>query len=435
MTLASLFVYAVLSSTPSHAFLRPSEIAATQIVSRSDGICAVPLRIPGAKYAKKDGNHEAMLCGLERGTTAGYCPKRRSTNPAIEFFSPPAGMSAKDLEKKECVVRGAEKEAKFKQTITCSYAPGILAYYHVSRAIGNVANVPTAVLRTYDARDHKDMAERALRLLQNRSTSAIYRSWTMLLDVLEQGRSNSQAQRIFTEDLEFTWGALGRNPRGESEYPEFNGVFGRPNRLDDFRRGPIYAALTSPGLRAGRDLTAANAQHLRQLKDAADFILLDTLLSQQDRFGNFHQKPKAYYLATVNGTAKLEKADKLDEVPAEFRAKAVLVKEMILRDNDCGVGMAFTNKAKDARLLDYVAHMDPETYSYFQAFAARIDLPETYAFFVKGLQLRDSDFRRLQRNVKEASALLRARCQSGALALDLSLADFFAGRDPSQACN
>lgn len=430
MALALLSLVAFLSTTPAQAFLRTGEILAANIEKKADGICAISPKFPGAKYAKKDEAHEATLCSLERGTTAAYCPKRRSTNPAIEFFVPAAGMSAKDLERKECIAKGAEKEAKYKQSITCSYAPGILAYYHVSRALGNVANVPPAVLRTFDARDHMDMADRALRLLENRSNYPIYKSWSALRDVLADPRNNEYGQRIMTDDLQYTWGALGRNARGESEYNEFNGVFGRPNRLEDFRQGPIYRALITPGLRMGRELTLANAQAIRQLKDAADFILIDTLLSQQDRFGNIHQKPKAYYMA--NG--KLEKADKLEEVPAEFKAKAVMVKEMMLRDNDCGVGMVFTNRSKNAKLLDYVAHMDPETYTYFQAFASRIDLPETYNFFVKGLQLRDSDFKRVQKNTKEASALLRARCQSGELALDVGVSDFFNGKAPLQSC-
>lgn len=430
-TLLLSFVSLFLFTQHASAFLRQDEILATSIVKKADGICAIPARFPGAKYAKKDGENETELCNLERGTTAAACPKRRSTNPAIEYFTPPAGMSVAELERRECVAKDAKKQAKYKMSFTCSYAPGILAYYHVSRAIGNVGNVPTAVLRTYDFRDHKEMVGRALRLLDRRREFPIYKSWNALYQVFEQGTHNEFAQRIFTQDMQYSWGSLNKNPRGESEYPEFNGVFGRPDRLDDFKRGPIYAAITNPVLRAGRDFNAANVASMRQLKDAADFLLLDTLLSQQDRFGNFHQKPKAYYF--VDG--KIEKADEIAEVPEAYRAKAVTVKEMILRDNDCGVGMVFTGRAKKARLLDGVAHMDPETYRYFQSFAAKIDLPETHAFFVKGLQLRDSDFKRVQANVREASALLRSRCQSGALSLDLDLSAHFAGKPPVRDCN
>ncbi len=412
------------------AFLRTEEILASSIVTRGDGICALPLHLSGAKYGGKDLEHETELCQLESRENAAICPKRRSTNPAIEYFTPPAGMTPRELEKKECVARDAKKVAKYKLSISCSYSPGILAYYHVSRALGNIGNVPASVLRTHDFRDHKHMVRRALRLLERRRNYPIYRSWAELEEVFDRGERHPQASRIFTQDMDYSWGALSRNPRGESEYNEFNGVFGRPDRLGDFMQGPIYGALTHHSLNIGTEFTASNVQKLRQLKDAADFILLDTLLSQQDRFGNIHAKTRTYYLS--NG--KIEKADDMPSVPEPFRAGAVTVKEMVLRDNDCGVGMAFTNRAQRAHMLEGVAHMDPDTYRYFQDFASRIDAPETQAFFLKGLQLRDSDFRRLQTNVKTSSALLRQRCESGALSLDLDLASHFGGRAPVQNC-
>ena len=45
-----------------------------------------------------------------------------------------------------------------------------------------------------------------------------------------------------------------------------------------------------------RNFTAENVQKLVQLKDAADLIVIDTLMDQQDRFGNIHYIAAYYYI-------------------------------------------------------------------------------------------------------------------------------------------
>ena len=85
-------------------------------------------------------------------------------------------------------------------------------------------------------------------------------------------------------------------------------------------------------------MSQASLQQMVELKDAGDFILLDTILGQQDRFGNIHSEMAFYYPAQNKaGEFKLKSEKDPKDVPAEAQAKVMAVKEMILKDNDCGV--------------------------------------------------------------------------------------------------
>ncbi len=429
-TLFLVFCYSLFSSR-AHALMRTGDLLSASIVrhpvsGRRDEICSIPLHLPGAKYSKKDAEREAELCSYVAGQNVAACPKRHSTSPAIEYFTPPAGKTVDELNRAQCLLKGAKKQAKYKVTVACTYIPSILAYYHVGRALGNIGDIPPSVLHTYDLDRHQKMSDRAISLLSRRTTFPIYKWWTVLREALYGGPRGPLASSIFTDDYTQSYGALQRNPRGEKEYHEFNGTFGTDRIPWLKNESPIYRALTNRRTRIGREFTAANVLAMRQLKDTADFLLIDTLLNQQDRFGNMHYKNKFYYLAQVDGKASLEKADELAEVPEPYRASAVKIKELMLKDNDCGVNME--NRIKKARLLDLVAHMDSQTYSYFQAFAASYDRPETRDFFMRGLLFTENNYRKVGANVKEAAAMLKEACQTGRLALDLDLKAHFTGQ-------
>ncbi len=420
-----------LNITPAHAVLRTGDIAAASIVKipvagGRDEICVMPLHLPGAKYAKKDAERETELCGWRVGVNVAACPKRRSTSPATEYFTPPEGKTVAQLTAAHCVMNGAKKQTKYKSTVACTYTPSIPAYYHVSRALGNIGDVPPAVLITKDLNAHKKMADWALQLLSERMNFPIAKWWTVFRNALYQGRGGELADRLFTDDYTQTYGALSRNPRGEKEYNEFNGEFGT-DRLTWFKNSsPVYRALSNRGTRIGREFNVTNVAAMRQMKDAADFILIDTLLNQQDRMGNMHYKEKLYYLVNEAGKVSLEKADELAEVPDANKKSAVRVKELLLKDNDCGVNME--NRLKKAQLLEGVAHMDPDTYKYFMQFAATYETAESRDFFIRGLTFTENNYKKVGQNIREAAALLKDRCKSGRLALDLDIKAHFTGK-------
>jgi hypothetical protein len=97
------------------------------------------------------------------------------------------------------------------------------------------------------------------------------------------------------------YGALSENPTHESFYTEFfNGGANNIARALNFRdKNPLVGLLArnaNISTLVGRSFTAQNVQKMVQLKDAADLIVIDTLMNQQDRFGNIHYLTTYYYM-------------------------------------------------------------------------------------------------------------------------------------------
>jgi hypothetical protein len=385
--------------------------------------CVIPHHFPGAKYSKKDGKAEAKLCSYDIGQDVAACPKLNSTNPGVNFIIPPAVMNVAEFTAKSGKVKGAKLVAKYKLSTSCSYTPSLLGYYHVSRILGGIGDVPPAVLRTMDLQRHIKIGENAL--ARAKKGSLIYKTWSGLLGALKAGRSSSKADLLLTNDFQQSYGAHQKNPGGERLYKEF--FNGGADRVAAFKaKNPIYHALENPSLRVSRGWNASDVQAMVQLKDMSEMILLDTILSQQDRMGNTHYKVKYYYEENKDGKTKVKSAGKKENIPAGAQGSAVAVKQLLLKDNDCGV--AKENRFQEAQLLDQVSHLDPHTYRRLLAFDQSLASPETMLFFQDGLDFTRQDYQRMAENVHNAAQMLHAACVSGRLKLDLDLDRYFSGQ-------
>jgi hypothetical protein len=209
----------------------------------------------------------------------------------LDFYSLPNGFASQQVEASHCKTPGAKKIAKYKLSTSCSYTPSILGYYHLSRMLGGIANVPPAVLRTFDRQNHVALGHTALG--ETASSSLIHQTWASLLAQLAAGAGASKRDFLLTDDFTQSYGALSVNPTKEQFYKEFfNGGSNNVARGATFRdKNPIVAMLARTAdvnTFVGRAFTTENVQTMIQLKDAADLIVIDTLLNQQDRFGNIH---------------------------------------------------------------------------------------------------------------------------------------------------
>jgi hypothetical protein len=154
-------------------------------------------------------------------------------------------------------------------------------------------NVPVAVVRTMDLDRHIAIGEKGLSTLER--VSLIDQTWRSLLSKLRAGKSGSQADLLFTDNYDQSFGALSKNPKKEEFYKElFNG--GTQRELAFKEKNLIYQALKNPSFQVKREWNTANVQAMLQLRDLSEMILLDTILSQQDRFGNVHYYNKYFYL-------------------------------------------------------------------------------------------------------------------------------------------
>jgi hypothetical protein len=174
-----------------------------------------------------------------------------------------------------------------------------------------------------------------------------------------------------------------------------------------------------------------------QLRDAANLIIMDTLMNQQDRFGNIHFYETYYYRDSKDrnpdGTAKLKSSRDLTPEQAE-QDGAVRVKEMLLKDNDCGVTKQ--NVAKQAGLSERIAHIDPNTYRRLLQLDATADSPETKEFFVQELVFTQNDYANVRKNIKTLAIKLHQACSQGKLRPDLDLQAHFSSEvSKVQSCD
>lgn len=448
------FAASILFSQISFATMTPSLQRGEKLIEIKEGkkttqVCVIPKHFPDGKYSKDDLEDEQKLCSLNTNTNA-VCPKNSSTNPGLEFFEVPEGLSVKSLEQNMCQAPSAkdkkkntaEKLAKYKLSTSCSYTPSILAYYHVSRILGGAGKVPAAVMRTFDLQNHLDLSEKALTYIRDTegADAVIYQTWNSLFKALQSGKSSSKKDLLFTDDFAQSYGALTQNPRGEEKYSEmFHSASGGGTRAEAFRdKNPIYALLTKTKAIneiVGQEFNKENLQKVIQMRDVSEFILLDTLLSQEDRFGNIHFVERYVYQDSAeqdsNGNAKVKSKKKM--TPEEIKqSQALQVKIMLLKDNDCGVSRE--NRAKAAGLLNKIAHLSPDTYQRLQKLNKSMTSNEATQFFKEGLMFTSTDLKTFMQNLNESASLLKKKCQEGTLKLDLDLESHFGKNKSKVSC-
>jgi hypothetical protein len=436
---------AFFSAAPAYATLstrvqRGVKTVEIAVPAKKPEVCVIPKHFTNGEYSDEDLKTESRLCEINEDSNAAVCPKTNSTNPGLDMYSLPQGSTPKQVEDARCKAPGAKKIAKYKLSTSCSYTPSIVGYYHLSRMLGGIANVPPGVLRTFDLQNHIALGRKAL--AETPPNALIHQTWAGLMSQLTAGGNAGRRDLLLTDDLTQSYGALSQNPRKEKFYQEFfSGGSGNVGRAVSFRdKNPIIALLARSGdidTLVGRSFTAENVQKMVQLRDAANLIVIDTLMNQQDRFGNIHFYETYYYRdnkdRNPDGSAKLKSSRDLTPEEAA-QAQAVQVKEMLLKDNDCGVTKQ--NVAKQAGLADRIAHIDPNTYRRLLQLDATADSPETKGFFVQELVFTQSDYANVRRNIKELATKLHQACSQSRLRLDLDLqAHFSSQASKVQSCD
>lgn len=415
-------------------------------------LCVISDKMKPADYKDKDARDEQQLCGYDFYTNVGLCSKLNSTNPGTLIVELLAGKSRQDTMKMCSSKDGLSVEAKFKNSISCSYAPSILAYYHFSRML-KAGNVPVAVLRTMDKAEHLKVTKEALRILSSKTGDVIYKTWSSFLKEHESASN----QNIFDTTGQFVYGALSDNPKGEMRYTEVSGVGSYDTRYERFLQQPPYKKVSSSSRvsdLAGSDQYKKIAPVVVQMKDVSDMILLDTLFSQDDRIGNIHYKLSWMVEKTdtqgkksfdfEKSKAKLAADKKTWVIPENEKAiqnsGAVLVKEILLKDNDCGVNIdKRSNMMRKISALEGVKHMSGRTYKRFIEMYKMAQTPEFKNWMRMSLLFREADLgsnpgtrsgKSFYANLEKAYSILTANCKSGALKLDLNVDDYIPGNAP-----
>lgn len=403
--------------------------------------CVIPQKWASGFYSDKDRKQEGKLCGHDFYSNIGLCPKYNSTNPGVLLIEPTDKYSREAINNSSCDTDklGFKTDSKFKQSVSCSYAPSIISYYHFSRLLGGAGRVPVSVIRTMDIKTHGQLTQKANKAFLS---GVIDQTWKNFLDV----HSNpGRYPKVIDESRRQIYGALVANVKGEYIYSEVNGFGDYDTRYARFMKQRPFLNVASTDsvvkLTGSKEFLKV-APTVVQMKDVSDMILLDTLLNQQDRIGNIHFKYVWYYQdASAPGSWVTEKSDakvvidkatrkRLNVVPPEEQAamaakKAVLVKEMYLKDNDCGVAKENMMRAHSA--IEKVRHMSYKTYSRFMGLSKVMHLPATRDYLMREYLFEEKDYDRVLANSNKAREVLYKNCKAGLLKFDVDLEDYVEG--------
>ena len=107
-------------------------------------------------------------------------------------------------------------------------------------------------------------------------------------------------------------------------------------------------------------------------------------------------------------------ADQLKNLPPG----AVLVNQMIMKDNDAG--LISGNSAKSAHLLEKANHMDAKSYNALLQLQKELQKPEVSQWFQAELLFTPNDFKTIKDNTDQAVSILAPR-KAKTLFLDANL--------------
>lgn len=404
----------------------------TQTYGKND-ICVVPrnfllksLTFDTEPASKK----QRELCSIDffNDPDIGICPKDFSTNPAVEVYKlTETNLTKAKYESIECKKdrskRVGKKIGKFKQSITCSYTPSILGYYALSQWLGDAGRVPPSVIRTMPFVDHQKIAKTG-------QGGRLAGMWKLFEPVYV---NPLKYPKLSTSESLQLYGAFSQNPAGEEFYREFYGhkhVYA--DGLKAFKKTNVYLQITNlNSLKLPKVFNKELAQKIQAMKDASSMIAMDTIMNQQDRFGNVHKKLYYHYLENNNVKTKSAKGLTPEEIAALKDKGAVEVYELLMKDNDCGVTKS--NLFAADKTLRNVRHFSPSVYKSIQNLALQISNVEFINYLKSDLLFTTNDLTGpmgILNNLSAVATTLKENCKKGLLKLDLDIPTYLGLVEP-----
>jgi hypothetical protein len=417
--------------------------------------------MPGAVYSKDDLKAEEAFCAIDLYVPAvGLCPKTWSTSPGMVIYDISSGPYQGDRrgfetracpEGKEAKAQSAGDLAKFKPTMNAKGTSGTfsaspLLYYHLSRHLGTDIGVPPAVWRSMDRGMHlSEVAQPGVALSGHSHSSGMNRAgWAKLAEADKDPEAYSPTDDLYTADRSALYGAMLLS-KGSRYNSEFNGTrasgWGEGQNYDFQATAPFLAlrsqkplaeavaeglaeALKDPQIRRDMGEGADPRQIVFWMRDLAEIVLLDFILSQQDRVGNIDYTDRWYWVE--NGEMKSRKAvahwDETEPLPEG----AVRLKRTHLNDNDAGGRVEYANFAKSTGMLDDIFHYPAPLYRQLLTLEADfVTEGPLHAYLKTTFGLSEKQFAQLVKNTRLVAATLRSQCEAGAIRFDLDPETFF----------
>ena len=412
-------------------------------------ICIVPKHLAFVDYRKSDEKKEHALCKYNfyeaSGTTdtsgaVVVCPKKSSTSAAVLLYRIPEGHTKSELQSSsKCIAieshkrpKGVKQVAKFKQTDndrTCTNTSSILGYYHVSRALGDIAQVAPAVIRTMDFDQHDKIVRQALSISQITRHRSLRKSWSNF--TAYRSGSSSNPSFLFTIDNTQIFGALVDKDHDTTRYKAWitDSGSGQTNvgAVSAFR--DVTNSRSAASIIGSRSFTQSTAQRLLAMRDMSEMVLIDTLMRQGDRTSGGNISASAEVIYRDGTDYKTRKSAK--KIPADL--PQFTVQRLHLVDNDCGL-MGGSGQFVKRDYLGKLNHMHPRTYVRFMQFANKWENdPGVKAFFQTEALFSPRQTSSFEAILLKSRDVLRAKCKASDHFLDLDIDDYFNGKAPDRA--
>lgn len=464
MLTRTLFLLAV--SLPSLALASDSVIGEATIFTSPNGVKEACIRIapmPGATYSEDDLKAEAAFCAIDLyASGVALCPKTWSTSPGMVIYDLSDGPYKGDRqgfernacpEGKDAKALSAGELAKFKPTMNArgtsgTFSASPLLYYHLSRFFGADIGVPVAVWRSMDKDMHlSEVARPGLAQSGHSHSSDMNQAgWRMLVAADADPSAYVPTSDLYTSDLSAIYGVMLRSS-GDRYNSEVNGTrasgWGKGQNRD-FQQTAPFLALRSPApldkaIAEGVAGAIRDKQILKDMgadvhpvqvaywmSDIAAIVLLDFILSQQDRIGNIDHVPHWYWVE--NGAVKSRKAVKHGDETDPLPEGAIRIKRTHLNDNDAGARVEYANFAKSTGMLENLRHFPAGPYRQLMALDADLQAKgPIHAYLRDSFGLSGAQFAQIVANTALAAQLLRASCSRGELRFDLDPQEFLVG--------
>lgn len=403
-------------------------------MAASEEKCAISEPMPGATYSEKDKKKEQDLCNINfHDEQVALCPKTWSTSAATSVYGlKDVGMSQSKFEaqcKGKSVPKGTKKLAKFKQNMNAENASsiwikGIQTYYHLSRYLGTQVEIPVAVYREMNSDEH---LKRVAQYGPGRSLSGQNRTaWNWIITAEKNPSKVSASTGFFTEDLKNIRGLLYKD-QGDRYGHEFIGSddWGQAASTKFMNTAPYRALRVDADLNtavkmglanAGRTGKTSSLQMVSWMRDLTEIVVMDYILSQQDRFGNLDYEKK--YVWVENGEVKSR--DFKEGLSGIEGFKPQVLQETQMGDNDASVHFSYTNFAKLHGYLKNIYHFSAKIYTRLHELQADFKSNRLVAGYLKSeIGYTDKELARFETQLNEVMSYLRAQCSEGKLRFDL----------------
>jgi len=413
--------------------------------------------LPSANYDPDDLADEAALCAIDiYSPDIALCPKIWSTSAAVVFYDISEGKFKDDRTGFQTTICAGGKIAKYvakdqiarlkfsinQATTSATFTPSSLLYYHFSRYFGFTTTVPVAVWRSIDKSvllNEVALGGQALSADQD-ALAMNHAAWNTLVAAIAQPESYEipgsygTAADFLTSDGRAAYGTVydgGGTPYG----PEMNGAVDDDTaeaRYASFLQSPVVLALSTDlpladAIAAGLAHSATPITPVQMafwMREMAEIIMIDTLLSQQDRPSNIDYRD--YFYWQENG--KIKRKRMRDQVPGQgdIPASAVILKRSRLNDNDAAGRIEYDNHLLKLNAIAALRHFDAELYARLQALNTDFQAQgPIYMWLRDSLGLDESQVAMIVANTANVAQTLKTSMDQGRLRFDLDAEGFF----------